>query len=98
DDSPVGSWSKALWEQGVNLAMLDTPMAKQAAEVHALTLKHNNIHFTRWRQLQVPLEADRLASTQEAIAALDKLELELIQRQRSAAQPKPRRYQLVAEP
>ena len=41
---------------GVNLAELATPMLRQAAEVHGLTLKHNNIHFARWRQVQVPLQ------------------------------------------
>ena len=36
------------------------PMLKQALAVHDLTLKHNNIHFARWREVQVPLEKENL--------------------------------------
>ena len=72
-------------------------MAKQAAEVHAMTLKHTNIHNTRWRTLQTPLANDGFASTQAAMEALDKLDTEMIARQRELAQPKPRRFQVTAE-
>ena len=44
--------------EGINLAILPTPMAKQAADVHAMTLKHTNIHNARWRILQTPLADD----------------------------------------
>lgn len=97
DDMAVGSFTKQQLAEGVNLATLPTPMAKQAADVHALTLKHNTIHFARWRAVQVPL-ADDGVSTQSTMDALDKLEADLVARQRDLAQPKPRRYQLVAEP
>ena len=72
-------------------------MARQAAEVHALTLKHNNIHATRWRQVQTGLEKDAPAHMKQAMDALDALEADLIVAQRAAAQPKPHRYELVAE-
>jgi hypothetical protein len=71
-------------------------MARQAADVHALTLKHNNIHFARWRSVQVPLEKDDLVHKQAAMDALDQLENDIIQRQRTTAQPKPHHYQVVA--
>ena len=36
-------------------------MAKQAAKVHDLTLKHNNIHFVRWRDVQITVKDYKLA-------------------------------------
>src|SRR4029079_788540 len=55
DQTEVGTFTKEQLAEGVNLALLTTPMAKQAADVHKLTLQHNNTHFARWRQVQVPL-------------------------------------------
>ena len=97
DDESVGSFTREELADGVNLAVLSTPMAKQAAEVHALTLKHNNIHAARWRQLQVPLEKDAPAHLRGAMDALDTLEGDLVLAQRTTAQPRARRYQLTAE-
>lgn len=94
DGEAIGKFTSQQLAEGINLAVLATPMAKQAAGVHALTLKHNNIHFARWRQMQVPLADDRLAHKQAALAAVDKLEDDVVAQQRAAAQPKPRRYEL----
>ncbi|WP_406700655.1 SGNH/GDSL hydrolase family protein [Singulisphaera sp. Ch08] len=94
DGEEVGSFSKDQLAEGINLALLTTPMTKQASEVHNLTLKHNNIHFTRWRSVQVPLSGIKSAHLDEAIADLDRVEAEVIDQQRAAAQPKPRRYEL----
>ena len=89
--------SKSTLEEGINLAALPTPMAKQAMAVHELTLKHNNVHFARWRDVEVPLETDPSSRKQAAIDALDRLESDLIAEQRAAVQPKPRRYQLTPQ-
>ncbi len=94
DGDEVGTYSKEALAEGVNLATLPTPMARQAAAVHALTLKHNNIHFARWRQVQLPLENDQLVQEPLVLGALDSLEAELVQQQRAAAQPKPHRFEL----
>ena len=69
-------------------------MARQAAEVHAFTLRHNNIHFFRWRTLQTTLEVDGFVTGPSA-TALDSLEDQIIAAQRLTAQPKPRRYELT---
>jgi lysophospholipase L1-like esterase len=97
DGDTVGSFTRDELSTGVNLATLNTPMAKQAADVHALTLKHNNIHFARWRTVETTLADDGIASRHEAMNALDKLEVDLVMKQREIAQPKARKYQLVAE-
>lgn len=97
DGEAIGKFSSRQLADGINLATLATPMAQQAAGVHALTLRHNNIHFARWRQVEVPLADDLLPRKKAALAALDKLEDDLVAKQRAAAQPKPRRYELVPE-
>jgi lysophospholipase L1-like esterase len=97
DGERVGVFTGAQLAAGVNLAALPTPMAAQAMRVHELTLDHNNVHFARWRQVQVPLQDFYLSSAQGALAALDNLESELVARQRAVAKPMPRRYELTPE-
>jgi len=97
DGQRVGVFSSAQLGEGVNLASLATPMQAQSERVYSLTLKRNDIHYARWREVEVPLEDYYLRHRQAAIEALDVLESELIARQRSAAQPMPRRYQLTPE-
>ncbi len=97
DGETAGAFGKEELAAGVNLAPLETPMMKQARQVHALTLSHNNIHFARWRQVQVPLQALALERTAAAMSALDSLEDEVVGRQRAAAQPTQHRFDLVPE-
>lgn len=97
DGEDLGVFTKEQLSDGINLAVLpSTPMLKQAAEVHAITLRHNNIHFIRWRQVQVPLQST-LAHKQAALDALDALDDDLIQQQHATAQPLPHHYELTPE-
>jgi lysophospholipase L1-like esterase len=95
DGEDVGVFTRQQLEEGLNLAVLPTPMAKQALNVHELTLKHNQIHFARWRELQVPFENQQFPELQRAMGTLDKLEAEIIVKQRATAQTKPRKYELI---
>jgi lysophospholipase L1-like esterase len=96
DGASVGTFANDDLAKGINLATLNTPMLRQALDVHALTLKHNNIHFMRWRTIQTGLATDGAPATKtEAMAALDKLDNELIAEQRAAAQPKPHHFELA---
>jgi lysophospholipase L1-like esterase len=97
DGEMAGSFSRQDLADSVNLATLPTPMLKQALDVHALTIRHNQIHYERWRHLQVPLQEQKLERLQAAFDSLDALEAELIEQQRAAAQPKVRRYELAPE-
>ncbi len=97
DGDTAGSFTAAQLAAGINLGTLPTPMSRQAAEVHALTLRHNNIHYTRWRQVQVPMEKDATAHMLNALGALDQLEGDVVKEQRAAAQARPRHYELVPE-
>ena len=97
DGEPAGVFNALQLAEGINLAELPTPMARQAAEVHALTLRHNNIHAVRWRQVQVPMERYNSSHISKALDALDELEADLIKEQRATAQPRPRHFELVPE-
>lgn len=101
DGVKAGEFSAEQLAAGINLAMLPTPMANQAREVHKLTLQHNNVHFTRWRQVQVPLAAYASSrvkdATRQLIAALDEEEAEIVKKQRAAAQPVEHRFELVPQ-
>ena len=97
DGEKVGSFTKQQLEEGINLATLPTPMAKQAAKVHDLTLKHNDIHFARWRDVQISLKDYKLAGEPAVVDSLDKLEEQIVQLQRTGAKPQMRRYELTAE-
>ena len=97
DGETVGSFTAEELSAGVNLAALPTPMAAQAARVHALTLRHSSIHNARWRQVQVPLEKSAAPHLLKALDALDELEGDVIREQRAAAQPVAHRFELVME-
>jgi len=94
DGETVGAFTAGQLGDGINLAEYATPMAKQAADVHKLTLQHNSIHFARWRMVQVPLDGQgfALASTE---TSLDSLEDQIVAAQRVAAQPKVHQYEVV---
>ncbi len=101
DGISAGAFSKDDLAKGVNLAALNTatystPMLQQSLAVHALTLKHNNVHSLRWRNIQTGLAADASPYTKEsAMLALDQLDNELVAEQRAAAQPKPHHFELT---
>ncbi|HEV2349260.1 MAG TPA: SGNH/GDSL hydrolase family protein [Terriglobia bacterium] len=95
DGDDVGTFSSGDFSAGVNLALLATPMLKQAQAVHELTVEHNDLHSARWHNLQVPFQADPLPDLESGLETLDKLEAEIVQRQHATAQPKPHRYELL---
>jgi len=97
DGDSMGNFTAAQLAAGVNLAELPTPMARQAAAVHALTVQHVSIHQARWRQVQVPLEKSGAGHLPDALQSLDRLEADLVRAQRAAAQPKPHQFELVPE-
>jgi hypothetical protein len=97
DGEEVGSFTREQLGNGVNLALLNTPMAKQAREVHYLTLLHNDLHFTRWRNVQVPRQNMITPTLQGAMDAIDAGEAGVIKQQRLAAQPKEHTFELVPQ-
>lgn len=98
DGDAVGTFTREELAAGVNLAQYPTPMARQAAQVQALTVKHNNIHFLRWRSVQVPLQGERDPHIRKALAELDAFEADVVKEQRAAAIPKPHQFELAPAP
>jgi lysophospholipase L1-like esterase len=95
DGEEIGSFSKAQLAEGVNLATLATPMLKQAANVHQLTLRRARVHNVRWRELQVPYQGyAKSPGFAKAFEGLDELEAAIQVEQRAAAQPKPHNFEL----
>lgn len=97
DGEQTGAFTREQLGQGINLADLATPMSKQAMAVHALTIRHNDVHAARWREVDVPLQNQSLPHLQPSLDALDALESELVDQQRAAAQPKPHTYELLPQ-
>jgi lysophospholipase L1-like esterase len=95
DGEIVADFSAAKLAGGINLAMLPTPMSRQANAVLILTFRRNHIHYARWRLLAESLREYRPAKLDAAVASLDELEEEIIALQRSTAQPTAHRYQIV---
>lgn len=53
DGDSVGKFTRTQLAEGINLALLDTPMNRQALRVYDLTRKRNDVYFGRWRQVQL---------------------------------------------
>ena len=96
DGEAFGTYSAQDLAKGVNLAVLNTPMAQQAMEVRTLTSQHVDLHQYRWRSIQVPmLNTGNVPHLDEALQGLDALEGDLVAKQHEAAQPHPHVFQLV---
>jgi lysophospholipase L1-like esterase len=101
DGKPVGDFTAATLAAGANLATLVTPMAVQAAAVHALTLQRANNHNTRWRGYQTQSSyvnaAEHIRATMPAlIKAFDETTAAYAALQRATAQPVSHNYELRA--
>ena len=94
--TPAGTFSSDELAAGVNLAVLPTPMLKQAQDVSALTRKHSDVHNARWRTYQVPFESDKNVKNglKKMMDGMDALEADLVKEQRAAAQPKAHTFTL----
>jgi hypothetical protein len=95
DGADVVEFSKDQLSAGVNLAEQPTPMFRQAMAVHRLTLRHNDIHFQRWRSFQVPMEGAEYPSLSKALSVLDALEAEVIAERDRDSKPVQHRFELV---
>jgi lysophospholipase L1-like esterase len=53
DGGTIDTFTRAQLAEGINLALYDTPMKRQALHVYDLTRERNDVYFGRWRQLQL---------------------------------------------
>jgi hypothetical protein len=95
DDESIATVSAGDLALGIDLAKLDTPMSRQAAEVHVLTVKRTYLMWSLWRQVEVGLPFLDGKEKDDVAASTHRLEDRLIQRQHEMARPKPHRFAIV---
>lgn len=94
DRVEAGRFDAAQLAAGVDLARLDTPMTRQAARLHQLTLAHQGVRFARWRSVQVALADYPSGDRSKASNALVALDAELVKRQHEMARSRAHRFEL----
>jgi hypothetical protein len=96
DGQSVGTFTNDQLAKGVNLALLKTPMTDQAMSVYTLVTQHGDLHYDRWRHVEVPFGT--MSDTPAAISALDTLESEVVAKEQQAAVPMAHHFELVLNP
>jgi lysophospholipase L1-like esterase len=91
DGASLGRFSETELGLGVNLAIRDTPMLKQALAVRSAVRGRPPVQFVRRRLL---VAADRDSKFADAAAALEGFDARLHQDQRARAVPTSRRYEV----
>ena len=71
DGAQVATFNNDELARGVNLALFETPMTKQAKEVYDLTVSHCDVHNDRWRTVQVPLAPYNFPAAQPAMQSAE---------------------------
>jgi lysophospholipase L1-like esterase len=94
DDATVANFNNDELARGINLALLDTPMTRQAKLVYDLTTAHCDVHNDRWRTVQVPLASYDFPALPPAMHSADELEKAILEKRRAAAQPTPHEFKL----
>lgn len=95
DGTSVGAFNNDQLAAGINLAVLKTPATDQAMKVYQLANSHEEIHYDRWRNIDVPLAEYKMEASAPASAALDQLDDAIAKKMREVAQPVPHKFELV---
>ncbi len=95
DGAQVATFNNDELAGGVNLALFETPMTKQAKEVYDLTASHCDVHNDEWRTVQVPLAPYNFSAAQPAMQSFDTLEQAILAKRHQVAQPKPHKFELA---
>ncbi len=97
DGEEIGAWTREELAKGVNLALITTPMLQQSLGVYALSGRMHSVRMARWQNVQVALQDENSPHVGEALAALDALDNELFEQQKSVAVPKVHHYELTPQ-
>jgi len=93
EGEPVGDFSSTQLAAGINLAIMNTPMVKQALQVQDFTNSHNQLFLMQWRE--IGMWRGGYPSSAKAMAALGALEKDQVEAQRAAAKPVEHKFELV---
>ena len=95
DGKDAGTFTAQQLAAGVDLAEIDgTPVTAQSQELLAATRKHNDIHFRRWRQVQVTNQSDGLNPSSDVLTTMTQLDADeavAVRDQEKLAQPQAHR-------
>jgi lysophospholipase L1-like esterase len=95
DGAEVGAFNNDELASGVNLALLKTPATEQAMKVYRLANLREEIHYDRWRNIDVPLAEYGLPEAVAASTSLNTLDDAVARKMREIAQPVSHRFELA---
>lgn len=94
DGDKIGEWTDQQFADWINLALVATPMVRQAQEVHALTRRLLDLRLARWQGVEVGIQQEKSPHVTESLLALDALQSELLAQRKSVAAPKLHHYEV----
>ena len=102
DGKALGSFAGSDLANGIDLAAISGhPSNEQARLVLGVTRKHNDLHFQKWRVVQLGDKRkgidDVPADVRTKMDALDAQEIDAVKEQRALALPRPHRVELTPE-
>lgn len=95
DGASVGAFNNDQLAEGINLALLKTPATEQAMKVYRLVNSRVEIHYDKWRNVDVPLAEYTLPEVAAASDSLDHLDNAVGKKLREISQPASHRFELV---
>lgn len=96
DSGEVGQFTSAQFAEGINLALLDTPMNKQGWRVAELSWKLIGARYNRWRTYEVSLAGTEDTQRIKLLRALSDYENAIWQARKRAAKPVAHHFKIVA--
>jgi lysophospholipase L1-like esterase len=94
DGLVIDSFSREELEDGVNLALIETPMLYQARSIDWAGSDRAQLNATRFN---MNYQGTTVPNAAAAVEALNQLDIVMVQKERGYAQPKPHVFELVAE-
>ena len=88
DGSPMGTFTREQFEEGIDLTALKTPMARQAFDVYVHTLQYMGLEYARWQQTQMGSDPAILEDLQRQVT-------EALEFRRGTAQLKTHDYEIA---
>jgi hypothetical protein len=101
DGADCGTLTPDELAAGIDAAAIQAlPEDVQAQKLLTLTRRHNDLHFKRWRQVQVTPKSDGLNPSPDILQqmnAIDTEEAAAVQEQQKAAIPQPHKIVLIPQ-
>ena len=96
DGQELGIFSAEQFAAGVDVAALDMPLARRAADVAKLVELRNRVQFIRWRKLAATVATGPPPPANQLAEELAAIERELAALELAAARPAPHTIEIIA--